>query len=103
MRRLAVSGVRYAPGQRASPRPYRGVGPITSLACVLNLDNDATKLKSSRGAGPRRGLRPKKRDSGAISPQLSVTKSGDPMLRKLLVQCAQYVLGRHGDDSQLRR
>ena len=45
-------------------RSIRGVGPITSLAFVLNLDNDATKLKSSRAAGPRMGLRPKKRDSG---------------------------------------
>ncbi len=49
------------------------------------------------------GLRPKKRDSGKSSPQLSITKSGDPMLRKLLVQCAQYVLGHHGTDSELRR
>ncbi len=84
-------------------RSIRGVGPITSLAFVLNLDNDATKLKSSRAAGPRMGLRPKKRDSGKSSPQLSITKSGDPMLRKLLVQCAQYVLGHHGTDSALRR
>ena len=84
-------------------RSIRGVGPITSLALVLNLDNDATKLKSSRAAGPRLGLRPKKRDSGKCSPQLSITKSGDAMLRKLLVQCAQYVLGRHGTDSRLRR
>ena len=35
--------------------------------------------------------------------ELSITKSGDRMLRRLLVQCAQYILGRHGEDSDLRR
>ena len=42
-------------------------------------------------------------DSGQRSPELSITKSGDRLLRQLLVQCAQYILGRHGEDSALRR
>ncbi len=49
------------------------------------------------------GLRPKRRDSGERSPQLSITKSGDRLLRRLLVQCSQYILGYHGEDSDLRR
>ncbi len=49
------------------------------------------------------GLRPKRRESGARSPELCITKSGDRMLRRLLVQCSQYILGRHGEDSVLRR
>ena len=84
-------------------RTIPGVGPITSLAFVLNLDNDQTKLKTSRAAGPRMGLRPKQRSSGKSAPQLSITKSGDPMLRRLLVQCGQYMLGHFGTDSRLRR
>jgi len=84
-------------------RSIRGVGPITALAYVLHLNNDPRLLRTSRDAGPRLGLRPKRRDSGARSPELSITKSGDRMLRRLLVQCAQYILGRHGQDSHLRR
>ena len=84
-------------------RSIRRVGPITSLAFVLNLDNDPQRLGSSRDAGPRMGLRPQRRDSGERSPQLSITKSGDRLLRRLLVQCSQYILGYHGGDSDLRR
>ena len=68
-----------------------------------NLDNDPRRLRRSRDAGARMGLRPKRRDSGERSPQLSITKTGDRLLRRLLVQCAQYILGRHGTDSALRR
>jgi transposase len=84
-------------------RSIRGVGPITALAFVLNLDNDVKRLTNSRDAGARMGLRPKRHESGARSPELSITKSGDRMLRRLLVQCAQYILGRHGEDSALKR
>ena len=74
----------------------RGVEPITSLAFVLNLDNNPHRLRRSRDAGARLGLRPKRRDSGERSPELSITKTGDPMFRRLLVQCAQYTLGPWG-------
>ena len=84
-------------------RSIRGVGPVTALAFVLNLDNDPQRLRRSRDAGPRLGPRPKRRDSGERSPELSITKSGDRMLRQLLVQCSQYILGHHGEDSELQR
>ena len=73
-------------------RSIRGVGPITSLAFVLNLGNDPARSKTNCAAGPRMGLRPKQRESGKRALQLSIAKSGDPMLRHLLVQCGQYVL-----------
>ena len=38
-------------------RSARGVDPITSLAFVLNLDNNAHRLRRSRDAGARTGLR----------------------------------------------
>jgi len=49
------------------------------------------------------GLRPKQRQSGARDPQLGISKSGDPHLRKLLVQCAHHILGHWGKDSALCR
>lgn len=84
-------------------RTANGVGVITSVAFVLNLDNDSSRLRHSRDAGARVGLKPKRRDSGERSPELGITKTGDPMMRRLLVQCAQYILGHRGKDSALRR
>ncbi len=84
-------------------RSANGVGVITSPAFVLNLDNDPNRLRHSRDPGARVGLRPKRRDSGERSPELGITKTGDPMMRRLLVQCAQHILGHRGKDSALRR
>lgn len=92
---------RYA-AATARMRSIKGVGPVTALAFTLELDNNAARLRSSRSAGALVGLRPKRRDSGEQQPELSITKAGNRMLRKLLVQCAHYILGR-GDDSALRR
>ena len=46
---------------------------------------------------------PKQEDSGEIQPQLGISKAGDTMVRKLLVGSAQYILGRFGPDTDLRR
>ena len=48
-------------------------------------------------------MRPRKKDSGERKPQLGITKAGDEYLRKTLVNCAHYILGRYGKDSDLRR
>ena len=79
-----------------------GVGPIIALTFVLTLD-DATRFRSSRHVGSYLGLRPRQRDSGDNQPQLRITRSGDRYLRQLLVQGAQYILGRFGPDTDLRR
>lgn len=81
----------------------RGVGPQTALAFVLTLDNDPGWVQRSRQAGALVGLRPKQRDSGESTPELGITKQGNRLLRKLLVQCSHYILSRHGVDSALRR
>jgi len=83
-------------------RSITGVGPQTALAFTLELDDDVARLRSSRAAGALVGLRPKRRESGQQQPELSITKTGNRMLRKLLVQCAHYILSR-GPDSALRR
>jgi hypothetical protein len=56
----------------------------------------------SREVGPYLGLVPKQEDSGESQPQLGISKTGDTMLRKLLVGSAQYILGPFGPDSDLR-
>jgi len=84
-------------------RQVNGVGALTALAYVLALDNDAGRVKRSRQAGAVVGLRPKRRDSGQSAPQLGITKCGDKLLRRLLVQSAQYQLGPFGQDSAIRQ
>ena len=49
------------------------------------------------------GLRPRQDQSGNSNPQLGITKGGDELVRRLLVNAAQYILGRFGPDSDLRR
>ena len=53
--------------------------------------------------GPYLGLVPRQEDSGDSQPQLGISKSGDRMLRKLLVGSAHYILGPFGPDTDLRR
>ena len=89
--------------ETALMRQIQGVGPTTSLAFALALDNNPARLRKSRDAGAFVGLRPKQRESGSRSPELGISRIGDRTLRCLLVQCAHYVLGRHGQDSALRR
>ena len=83
-------------------RSVDGVGPLTSLAYVLELNNDVGRVKRSRQMGAVVGCRPKQRDSGESSPELSITKAGNPMLRLLLVQSSQRIIGPFGLESDLR-
>jgi transposase len=83
-------------------RQVKGVGPITSLAYVLTVENPE-RFTQSRDVGPYLGLVPKQEDSGESQPQLGISKAGDRMVRKLLVGSAQYILGPFGPDTDLRR
>jgi transposase len=89
-------------GHTALLRQVKGVGPITALAYVLTLENPARFVKS-RDVGPYLGLVPRQEDSGESQPQLGISKTGDTMLRKLLVGSAHYILGPFGPDTDLRR
>jgi transposase len=86
----------------AALRQVGGVGPVTSLAYVLVLE-DPGRFAKSRAVGPYIGLQPRQSNSGEQEPQLRITKAGDKMLRALLVQAAHYVLGPFGPDTDLRR
>ena len=83
-------------------RQVKGVGPLTSLAYVLTLENP-DRFRKSRDVGAYLGLAPQQEDSGDSQPQLGISKAGDMMLRRLLVGSAQYILGPFGPDTDLRR
>ena len=80
----------------------RGVGPITSLTYVLTLEKPE-RFEKSREVGSYLGLVPRQDESGETSKQLRITKTGDKMLRQLLVSCGQYILGPFGEDCDLQR
>jgi transposase len=79
-----------------------GVGDLTALAFLLTLESPEC-CRKSRDVGAYLGLVPRQYDSGNSSPQLRITKTGDVMLRRLLVGSAHYILGPFGKDSDLRR
>ncbi len=79
-----------------------GIGNLTALTYVLTLENPH-RFERSRAVGSFLGLRPRQGDSGKQQPQLRITKAGDPLLRRLLVNSAQYLLGHFGQDCDLRR
>ena len=83
-------------------RQVKGVGTLIALAYVLTLE-DPQRFAKSREAGCYVGLQPGRRNSGSSTPQLHISKEGDPYLRTLLVQGAQHILGPFGQDSDLRR
>jgi transposase len=83
-------------------RQVKGVGPLVSLAFRLVLENPR-RFRRSRSVGAFLGLRTRRRASGERDPELRITKKGDKLLRRLLVQSAQYILGPFAPDSDLRR
>jgi transposase len=88
--------------QTAILRQIAGVGPLTAACYVLTLE-DPARFPTSRAVGSYLGLRPRQDDSGQSAPELRITKSGNPLLRRLLVSSAQYILGPFAPDSDLRR
>lgn len=79
-----------------------GVGILVALTYILTLE-DGSRFRQSREVGPYLGLTRKLRDSGASQPELGISKAGDEMLRRLLVQSAHCILRRGAPDCDLRR
>jgi transposase len=79
-----------------------GVGPITALTFVLIIE-DPSRFDKSRKVGSYLGLCRRRFQSGKSDPELHISKRGDRLLRRLLVNCAQYILGPFAPDSDLRR
>jgi len=83
-------------------RQVPGVGVKTALCFVLTVE-DPGRFRRSREVGAYLGMVPMQRDSGARQRKGRITKHGDVMCRRLLVQSAQYILGPFGPDCDLRR
>lgn len=79
-----------------------GIGELIALTFILVV-GDPKRFKKSRQVGAYLGLRPKKDQSGDTDKQLPITKAGNPLLRRLLVISANYILSTRGKDSDLRR
>ena len=78
-----------------------GVGPLIAMTFVLTLE-DAERFEHSRDVGAYLGLVPKQRDSGESQPELGISKTGDGLLRSLLVQGAHCILRKGAPESDLR-
>lgn len=79
-----------------------GVGPLTSLSYVLAI-GDPASFADPRDAAAYIGLVPRRDQSGKTDKQLPISKSGNREVRRLLVQSAQYIMGRFGPDCDLKR
>lgn len=73
----------------------RGIGPITATALYAKLGN-ARHFKNGRQASANLGVVPQQWSSGGKTYLGSITKKGDPYLRKLLVQGANSVISSLG-------
>lgn len=83
-------------------REVPGVGPKTALAYVLAVE-DPQRFAKSRTLGAYFGLCPRQDQSGSSDRQCRITKAGDGLVRRLLLQCAHYMLGPFGADTDVRR
>lgn len=83
-------------------RQIPGVGAITSLAFVLNIE-DPNRFASNRDVAAYLGLVPKRDQSGEVDKQLKISKAGNAYMRRLLVGAAQYIMGPFGPDCDLKR
>jgi len=97
---VRMSSQKYPETERL--QQVRGVGPITSLTYILTLEKPE-RFEKSRDVGSYLGLVPRQDESGETSKQLRITKTGDKMLRQLLVSSGQYILGPFGEDCDLQR
>jgi transposase len=88
--------------QSALLTQVHGVGPLSALTFVLTID-DPARFRKSRRVGAYLGLVPGRSQSGDHDPPRRITRQGDELLRRLLVQCAHYILGPFAIDSDLRR
>ena len=78
----------------------KGVGPLIALSFALII-RDPHRF-SAEECSSYVGLVPKRDQSGEVDKQLGISKCGNKLLRRLLVQGAQYIMGPFGEDSDLK-
>lgn len=79
-----------------------GIGVATALMFVLIID-DPARFRSSRDVGAYLGLVPRRDQSGRLDKSLGISKTGNAMLRRQLVNCAMQVCRATAPDSDLKR
>jgi len=79
-----------------------GVGEVTT-GVFMAVIGDPRRFKRSRDVAAYLGLAPGQDQSGADDPQLPISKTGDALARRVLVQCAHFIMSSKGRDSGLRR
>lgn len=82
-------------------RQIKGVGPLVASTFVLTVSNPR-RFKDGNRLASYIGLTPKRKQSGESDKQLGISKKGDSMLRKLMIQSANYILGPFGEECDLR-
>jgi transposase len=82
-------------------KQVHGVGTLIALTYILTIE-DAERFVHSRDVGPYLGLTRKLRDSGDSQPELGISKAGDELVRRLLVQGAHCILRDGAPDSDLK-
>jgi transposase len=82
-------------------KQVHGVGTLIALTFMLTIE-DAERFEHSRDVGPYLGLTRKLRESGESQPELGISKAGDVLLRRLLVQAAHCILRDGAPESDLR-
>ena len=78
----------------------KGVGPLIALTFALIIGRP--ERFNSRECSSYIGLAPRRDQSGETDKQLGISKCGNKLLRRLLVQGSQYIMGPFGEDCDLR-
>ena len=73
-----------------------GVGLIAAMYFVFTVD-DPQRFRNSRDVAAFFGLRPSMRESGGTHSYGSITKEGDPEMRRLLIQAAHGLMHSRRD------
>jgi len=100
-KQIALTAAEFHPETKLMEQ-IPGVGPITSLSFALAA-GDPQRFEAPRDVAAYMGLVPRRDQSGGGDNQLPISKTGNREVRRLLVQCAQYILGHFGPDCDLRR
>lgn len=79
-----------------------GIGPVT-VGVVMAIAGEPGRFRRHGDFSAYVGLVPREDQSGEHDPQLGITKAGDRLARKVLVECAQRWMGKQGVDCALRR
>jgi len=82
-------------------RQVGGVGPLTALAFVLVV-SEPERFRNGRRLASYLGLVPERSQSGESDEQLGITKAGNGLLRRYLVQASNYIMGPFGKACDLR-